>query len=521
MKKSVSVAMSSVLALSMLAACSGGNKHQGGGNPAGTPGAAGETEPKVSTAPVQKEQTFTMLTESHPNWPYDKNALVWKIIKEKTGVSLNMQTPSGKLDDTINLNVASGNMPDITFMLSLNQANKYGQQGALANILEYTELMPNFQKWMEQYPDVVKSTLAADGNLYVFPNEGIGETNRMIWLYREDIFTKHNLQPPTTYDELYEVLKKLKEEYPDSYPFTFRTGNNLEILRNLSPAFLTNEGYYVDEATKEIKYGPVEDSYKTMIGYLNKFYKDGLMPKDWLTVDTKQWQDMISTNQSFITIDYISRIDFFNIAMRKENPEFNMQFMAPPAGPDGKALNAYTHTNYSGMTVSSNSKHIPEIMQYMDWFYSEEGKDILSWGIEGETYEVENGKRKIKSDFIDLTDLRKRTNLSTNGAYIWIDYDAHLAMSSEDLQQAYEEARKYDDVLRPLPSFSEQEQELISTKGEAVQKNRNETISKFILGERSLDEWDRYVEGAYKLGLEEVLATYRIAFERAANTKLN
>lgn len=516
-KKSISIAMTSVLALSMLAACGGGKSGGESPAPGGTEGGSG---PNASEAPAKTEQTFTMLTESHPNWPYDKDALVWKILKEKTGVTLNMQIPSGKLEDTINLNVASGNMPDITFMLSLNQANKYGQQGALANILDYVDQMPNFQKWMEKYPDVVKSTLAADGKLYVFPNEGIGETNRMIWMYREDIFKQHNLQPPTTYDELYEVLKKLKELYPNSYPFTFRTGNNLEIMLNLTPAFSTNEGYYVDQSSKEVKYGPVEDNYKNVIGYLNKFYQEGLMPKDWLTVDTKQWQDMVSTSQSFVTIDYISRIDFFNIAMRKENPEFNMQFMAPPAGPGGKALNAYTHTSYAGMTVSADSKKIPEIMKYLDWFYSEEGRDMLSWGIEGETFVVENGKKKIKSDFIDLTDLRKRTNLSTNGAYTWIDYDAHLAMSSEDLQKAYEEARKYDDILRPLPSFNEAEQELISTKGEAINKHRNETISKFILGERSLDEWDKYVEAAQKLGLEEVIATYKTAFDRAANVQL-
>ncbi|MEI0736313.1 hypothetical protein VQ056_05975 [Paenibacillus sp. JTLBN-2024] len=43
----------------------------------------------------------------------------------------------------------------------------------------------------------------------------------------------------------------------------------------------------------------------------------------------------MSTGQSFITIDYISRVDFFNNAMRKDNPEYSLQFMAPPAGAAG------------------------------------------------------------------------------------------------------------------------------------------------------------------------------------------
>ncbi|MFB9756607.1 extracellular solute-binding protein [Paenibacillus hodogayensis] len=513
MRKGLSLFTTLGLSLAMVAGCSSGTKAPSGSS--GTPGTGASGTP---AAPVK--QTFSMLTESHASWPYNKDWLIWKLLEEKTGVTIDMQVPSGKLDEAVNLAIASGNMPDMMFMLSDQVANKFGQQGALVNILDYINDMPNFKKWMEKYPEISKSAIAADGKMYKFPNEGFGETNRMIWLYREDVFKDKGLTPPKTYDELYTVLKKLKELYPNSYPLAFRNGPSLGMLLNLSANFSTHQGYYYEN--NELKYGPISDNYKKAIEYLNKFYKEGLIPPDWLTIDTKQWQDIMSTNRGFITFDYISRIDFFNLALRKDNPKFNMAFMAPPAGlPGGKQLNAYTQFVESGLTVSSKSKNIKNVMKYIDFYYSDEGRNIASWGKEGETYTVVNGKKQIiKDKFIDVSDMRKKTGLATNGVYTWIDFDAHLSLASPELQAAYPEARKYDDVFRPRASFNEKEQEVISTTGLAIDKHREENITKFILGERSLNDWDKYIDEAKKLGLQKVMDTYKIAFERAAKTSL-
>lgn len=502
MSKKLPVASSAILALSLAAGCSGSG---------GAPGGGAENAPPAS-GPQQTKRTYTMLVESHPSWPYTKDALAWKLIEEKTGVSLNVSTPAGLLDEAINLNVASGSMADITFFNSLVLANKIGMQGALVNVLDHRDAMPNFTRWLAQYPEVVKPYYSADGKMYMLPNEGFGETNRYIWMYRKDIFDQHNLTVPKTYDELHAVLKKLKEQYPDSFPLAFRTGAKLGLMRTLMPAFGSHDTFYYENG--QVKYGPTEDSYKEAVTYLSRFYKEGLIPPDWLTMDVKLWQDILSTNKSFMTFDYIGRIDFFNVPLRKDNPQFNLAFMPPPAGPGGKAVNPHIHYVHSGMTVASNAKDIKGIMSYLDWFYAEETRTLMSWGVEGETYTVENGKKKIKSDFADVSDLRKRTNLSTNGTYTWLDYDAHLSLASPELQATYVEARKYDSTLRLPPAFTAKEQEIISTKGEAIDKHREENISKFILGTKSLAEWDTYVEGAEKLGLRDVMEVYKAAFER-------
>ncbi|WP_159887209.1 extracellular solute-binding protein [Paenibacillus puerhi] len=516
MKKQTATLLTVTLLASMAAACSTPE-------PAPAPAAPGGGDAPQKAEQPKEKKTFTALLDNNATFPYSKDWPVWNMIEEKTGVRLNVQLPSGKLADTLSLVVASGNMPDLIYMANRkNDSNKYGQQGALVNILDHVKDMPNLKKWIEKYPDEAKAATASDGKMYMFPNQGFGETNRMIWLHREDIFKKHNLTAPTTYDELYTVLKKLKEQYPDSYPFAFRFGQIPdEMMAHLTTNFQTGEDVYYDFDKKEWRYGATEDNYKQMVTMMNKFVKEGLMQPDFLTVQTKQWQDAISTGKSFVTIDYISRVDFFNNAMRKEQPEYNMQFMAPPAGlPGGKQLNPYMHFLEGGLTVASTSKNVKDIMSYMDFFYSEEGRTLASWGKEGETYTKEGDKKKFKPEFTDLTEMRKKTGLATSGTYTWFDYDAHLSLFTPDLQKAYTEARKYDPVaMQPRPAFTEKEMEVLSVTGQAVKKFREESFAKFVTGSRPLSDWDKYVQEMNNLGVQKLVDTYKEAYKRVSDAK--
>ncbi|MFE5323892.1 extracellular solute-binding protein [Paenibacillus sp. NPDC056579] len=511
MYKIVTSSVASVMVLSLLAGCSGTGKEPGGAVKEGSPEASAK-------------KTFTALLDNNATFPYSKDWPFWKWLEEKTGVTLQVQTPSGKLTDSLNLTIASNNLPDLMSMPSRRDSDRFGQQGALVNILDYLDQMPNLKKWIEKYPDEAKAMLAADGKMYMFPNQGFGETNRMIWMYREDIFKKHGLTMPKTYEELYQTMKKLKEAYPDSYPLSLRFGQIPdEMYAHMTTNYQTGADAYYDFDKKEWRYGPIEDNYKAMVAMWNKFYKEGLIPPDFLSIQTKQWQDTMSTDKSFITIDYISRVDFFNNAMKKEKPDYNMQFMAPPAGlPGGKQLNPYFHYLDGGMTVASTSKNVKDVMKFMDFFYTEEGKTLASWGKEGDSYVVENGQKKFKPEFTDVTEMRKITGLQANrGVYTWIDYNSHLSLFSKDLQNAYKEAAKYDPVaMQPRPSFTEKENEVLSVTGQALKKHREESFAKFVLGTRSLDEWGKYVEEMKNLGAQKLVDTYKEAYKRVESTQL-
>src|SRR5690606_30747112 len=108
---------------------------------------------------------------------------------------------------------------------------------------------------------------------------------------------------------------------------------------------------------------------------------------------------------------------------REKNPEYTLLFMPPPAGFEG----APQH-NYNGVTidqvisVASTSPNIEDAMKYMDWLYSDEGAEVTNWGIEGVSYEVVNGQKKVLTEkYPTFSDIRAETGLFNFGSYTRMD----------------------------------------------------------------------------------------------------
>ncbi|HWO55294.1 MAG TPA: ABC transporter substrate-binding protein, partial [Paenibacillus cookii] len=82
-------------------------------------------------------------------------------------------------------------------------------------------------------------------------------------------------------------------------------------------------------------------------------------------------------------------------------------------------------------------------------------------------------------------------------------------------------AVKYDPpAMQPKPAFTDEENEVLSVTGQAVKKYREENFSKFVLGTRSLNEWDQYVKEINGLGVQKLIDTYDAALKRVEETKL-
>ena len=230
-----------------------------------------------------KPVTLRIMAPQSPSWPYQSDWYILNAIKEKTNVSFEMITvEDGNMTEKINVSMASGDVPEITFNYDVPLANRYGVEGAYADVMAHKKAMPNFSKWMDENATFVGDFKCADGKLFVMPDQGIQETDRRGWLYRKDIFDKNGLKPPTNDEELYETLKKLKELYPDSYPLACRGLDTLYELSALASSWNTDfpaapRYFYYDKSKNEWKYGAIEANFKDCLVFYNKLYKEKLM----------------------------------------------------------------------------------------------------------------------------------------------------------------------------------------------------------------------------------------------------
>ena len=454
--------------------------------------------------------TLTMMVQSNKAFPLNNDWVIWDAHEENTGIKLDVSAYQGDWWDAIPKIIASKDLPDIMW-ITTDDSRKYGEDGAFINYLEYEESMPNFQKWKEEYPREVTPILSVDGALYMTPSHGAYGQYEDMMLYRKDIFDKHGIALPKTFDELYDVMVKLKELYPESSPLYFA---DLHGFNTFGASFGTKCDLFHDVEANQVKYGPMEDNFKDLVEFVAKAYQEGLIPLEFGNSDTQKRDKMLSTDTTFMFYGYINQIDRYNTELREANPEFTIDMMPTPAGTGGKQVVASEIFLGEGLAVTTTSKHQDEAIRYVDYLYSEEGREAMSWGKEGVTFEIVDGKHQFMPDVQNITNATVQYGIRSSGNAVWFEEEALTSLMSEETRQAYETGLEYLAPMSVLPALSSDEKDSITLKQQAIGTCMEENITKFVLGQQPLSEWDNYVDQLKKLGIEDVLKVYNDALAR-------
>ncbi|MBE6965329.1 MAG: extracellular solute-binding protein [Ruminococcaceae bacterium] len=511
MKKLIAIILAGIMMLS-LAACGGG------GTKANT---------VADNEPLTKDDVIQIATISHASWPYREDWKVWQYIEEECGATLQVNAyPSSDVVTKYSLMLASpDSLPDV-MVYSSKPNESYIGQGAFVAFDDMVEYMPSFNAWMEsltedEYKNNVATRKSYDGKIYYAPVIGREVSqNVRAWLYRKDIFEKHNLAVPTTYDELYEVCKTLKGLYPESYPFAVRSGIKGIDMTGPSWKEYWTTGIYYDYNAEKWSYGATEDIMLDVLTFYKKMVDEKLVMQDFITINTASWQELITTDRGFILPDYQTRIDFFNGIARMGNPGFDLHAMVPPIANSetGVAMVNKYNVDPQGMVMcnSGDAKRMANAAKYLDWFYTDEAMELVSWGKEGETYEVKDGKKVFISD---ETGAMPNTlyGISTSGVFTRMDPAAIAKMDSADIAETrdmvLEHTMPYANPAGTL-SFNEEEQRAKEDITTAMGTYTNEMLTKFILGQEPLSKFAEFQNTLDEMGLSELLKAYESAYAR-------
>ncbi len=512
MKKLIALVMAFVMVLT-LCACTGSNN-------AGSEAANND--------PLTKDDVITLTTLSHASWPYDENWVIWDYIEEGTGATLNVNAiPSSDYKTKWSLMYSSPDtLTDLVMFDYKPDSDKYVIQGACKSFEEMAEYMPNYKKFVDslteqEVKNIVDVRKAYDGNIYYSPATG-RETTRSIraWMYRKDIFDKHGIAVPTTYDEVYEAAKKLKEIYPESYPYGIRQGINVLNASGSNWKEYWETGVYYDYNSGKWCYGATEDTMLEVITWYKKMVDEKLCPADFMTMKSSLWQELVTTDRSFMFPDYLTRVDFFNSMARSINSEFNLTAFVPPVANAEKGVSKQGKYNYEsvGFTISNSGdeKRMANAAKFLDWFYTDEAKDIVSWGKEGETYKVVDGEKVYIQDE-EGTQVNTLYGFITHGTFTRLDPKAVEAAESADIAAVRDMVIEHSvDYFNPdsFLAFNEEEAKIKDETFNTCQTYAQEMITKFVLGQEPLSNFDKMVETLYDHGVERLLNAYETAYNR-------
>lgn len=455
-------------------------------------------------------------------WPIFQKAA------ELTGVKLH-GTASESISDSSqawNTMLASKEFPDIICgdRSKLRDLADMGGLIPLDDLIE--EYAPNVKKFFNECPEAKLAATSADGHIYFIPGSLSGIDKEAVtskaWFIRMDWLKKLGLEVPKTVDEYYEVLKAFKTQDPngngkaDEIPYF----NRQEGIMDLFQLFGADYTWHEDK-NGNLVYGRIEETYKNAIREIAKWYKEGLIDTEIYSRGQQTREQLLSQNIGGSTHDWVSSTGKYNDTYKDQIEGFDWQGMVPPADINGevKEVRSRSVLHGEGWGISKDNKHIETTMKYFDFWMSDTGRELLSYGVEGIHYNVVDGKKVFTDEVLNSSEgvptyMRNQGQVEIGSVG---DIAAEVAGMNEYSQKAF---KLYEDggfVKKEfsLSGFTEEEGDELGNIGVDITTYIDEMSQKWILGTSDVDaDWDTYIATIKKMGYDKWEKIFNDVYKR-------
>lgn len=497
--------------------------------------AAGETF--VATEPVE----FSLLYRDHPNYPIQGDWDFFTQLEEEHGVTL--QTSNAPLSDWAErraLVIGAGDAPDFIPITYPGDETQFIAGGALLPVSDYVDLMPNFLEKVEEWglEEDLASLYQEDGKFYVLPGLHEAPQAQYSFAVRGDIWDELGLGEPESFDEFADQLREVQAAYPDMIPFSDRWSENgpLEAtLTTAAPNFGTSAGWgygdgmHYDAEADEFVYAGAMDEYRDLIGYFAELVDEGLMDSESLTQDDDQAvQKFASGRSAAIGANDQTVLEYRTSVEEVGGEDMEVRQIRVPSGPAGDMVAGSRFE--SGIALSASTAEEDDfvaLMQFLDWlYYSDEGMEFAKWGVEGETYTVDDEGTRSLAENVNMHGLNPGADEELN-----VDYGYHNGVfllahgSSTELVQSmlrdevieFRESMDDKELVPPAPArpLDELERERASISQTQLTDQVRTATAQFILGQRDIEDWDAFVAELESSGMAEFVDLHNEAYQRA------
>ncbi|AOZ93413.1 extracellular solute-binding protein [Paenibacillus crassostreae] len=479
--------------------------------------------------PMQGLPELTLMTE-FPDMGMPNEGPIDEEYEKRTGIAIRHLGGVPMQDNKFNYLLASGNLPDI-FMNNWLQfpggPEKAIQQGDIMPLNEVIDrYAPNFKRVLEDNPEIDKMVKTDSGIYYAFPfirsEEGKVYGGPII---RKDWLDELKLPIPTTINEWYKTLKAFKDKKGATAPLTFRTLFLGERTAGFAGAFGVMGNFYVEDG--KVIYGYLEPEYRDYLETMSKWYREGLIDKDFAVLDLESVDKKMSSGLSGATIGWFSYIEKYNLAALDNDSTARYTAAPYPTLREGEIPkfgqldNAYAGT--SSAAINATTKNLEAAVRWLDYGYSEEGSLLNTFGIEDVTYTMKNGHPVYtdlvveNSDGISSDQVMLQYAHQTN--FPMIQRYSQLEWRFEETNQAIEVWRntKHEDYLLPPITPTSEEASELSTLMDGIDEYVKDSELRIILGVDSIDAYDDMVNQLKLLGIERILEIKQAAYQRYVN----
>jgi putative aldouronate transport system substrate-binding protein len=466
------------------------------------------------------------------SWPVEQQAREWTgihLINDTVGANMRTDENTGRTE-ALNLMLATGNIPDIVGSSRIRDfVNQYGPEGAfipLNDLIE--EHAPNIAAYYAQRPDIEAAVKASDGQMYYIPYLPDGKYGRAYWI-RTDWLDKLGLDMPETVEEYENVLRAFKTQDPngnglaDEVPFFARQWPEVVRLVTLWDGRAHGSDTYHDFLVEDgkIGHGYVGEGYREGIKNLARWYEEGLIDAEIFTRGSSARDFLLSENLGGSTHDWFASTSGYN-RLSSEIDGFEFKAFLPPASPSGRRIEEHRRilVKPDGWAIGHTNEHLVETIKYFDFWFTEEGRRLANFGVEGQHYDMIDGKAIFKQEFLDAGPVNRslyQVGSQLQGRGYFQDYGYEIQWSNEF---ALEGIALYDTQELLIPdflgvAFNADEQKVYDRTWGSIRDYMLERQQSWILGNGDVEaDWDEYIAQIKSMGWDELLGVMQSAYDR-------
>lgn len=484
---------------------------------------SGETE--ANEMPISKEPiTIKWWTPLYGNIKSYNDNEMFKEMEKKTGIHIEfISPPKGQEDEQYGVMLASKDLPDIIErrgdQIYPGGIQRGVEEGFFLDLTDYiNKYAPNIKKFMEdeaQYRDAMILQNGSIGSV-----RGILSEPELPWrgpVIRKDLLDKINADIPRTPDELYEVLKRFKDELNIKYPMVLDS-----TARHIPPCGFTsgwNTGvdmYYGEDETYH--FGPYDDNYGEMLKDLQQWYAEGLIDSEFAARDDKTIETAIANGDVGFACVSSDSIEYYNEVGKRANADYEMVTI-PYLVPEKGNKTTFGGSNMSilselGAAIVSTSEHPVECIKLLDYMFSQEGADFCNYGVKDKTYTVdENGVKRYTEFFKNNPDGIEAGDM----IYLWgrnegaFYKETNRGMSQEEIDALPSKQWTVDvEAAKTSPEiqFSTAQMDENTTCWQDINTYAPQFITKYIMGMSDAGSWEVYKEKMKNFGMEKILKNF-------------
>lgn len=481
---------------------------------------------------MSKKYEFEIMLVGHVNQPIADDRIK-QYLEEEFNVELKLTNlPDDQFKNAFAVRFASGEPPEFIVVKAsyMDMARNMFEQRQLIDGMEILPYMPQAADYVTK---AYKQWATYEGDQLVgIPRYNTFKNNWGLFV-RADWLEKFDMDVPETEDELFEYAKAVVNQDPDGngeddtyFMVAAAEGINFFMMEPLNAMYGYTAGS--DASNFNVKDGKInhpmlDGTEKRFVKFIKKLHDNDLLHPDWFTMGWNGMQALRYNNQLGMVYYPGKNLigEDFNNAGEDLSVLDNWVPLPPLKSNDGRGGKAMAAGSPGGVFVFTNAiedegelkriAHLVDTCIYpnVNYWATSQGGGKKIWPehpeyIEEQKFIEEDGTnifRRNREKHPALTD----PSMQALEDWQWIGYTLKWQLSTRE--HVGPVASKLDRVVENLPRYTNYELFLnldpaVLTK---VKDYQIQNRLKFILGNRSMEEWDKYVEEWKNIGGQELM----------------